>query len=285
MKQINKNLKQKCGVYIITNLVNSKKYIGSSKDLFTRLNKHRLELEKGTHVNKHLQSSFSKHGIDNFEYGILCVCEENVQYINEQYYIDIIKPEYNIAIDVINSTKTEEVKSKISNSIKNKYLENPDFNRKHKDNLYLYDVESWKLIKIGKLSELCNYLYNNSSSLKVYQIDSGLIKDKYVVCSKKFKFLEELKNFIYENVLKYKTSDNSLKYLIIESDDEIFYFRTTQKAVDFMKCSSASTLKKHSANTKENPYIIPNSVFKMYMSTSYIPIKINEAVLVEESLG
>ena len=30
MKQINKNLKQKCGVYIITNLVNSKKYIGSS---------------------------------------------------------------------------------------------------------------------------------------------------------------------------------------------------------------------------------------------------------------
>ena len=131
MKQINKNLKQKCGVYIITNVVNSKKYIGSSKDLFTRLNKHRLELEKGTHVNKHLQSSFSNPGIDNFEYGILCICEEDVQYINEQYYIDIIKPEYNIAIDVINSTKTEEVKSKISNSIKNKYLENPDFQLHH----------------------------------------------------------------------------------------------------------------------------------------------------------
>lgn len=53
--------------------------------------------------------------------------------------------------------------------------------------------------------------------------------------------------------------------------DERYYFKSTKKAADFMKCSSQHTLKKHANNTKENPYIIPNTNFKMYMSSEYIP--------------
>ena len=143
----------------------------------------------------------------------------------------------------------------------------------HKDLLYLYNIETWEYIKAGKLSELCNIIYSNSSSLKSAQINKGLIKDKFVVCSQLFKTNLELKNFVSKNILTYKTNDNSLKYLIIESDDDIHYFKTTQKAVNFMGCSSSSTLKKYNKRTKENPYIIPNTNFKMYMSDVFIEIK------------
>lgn len=283
MKQFNKNLAGECGVYIITNLVNGKRYIGSSRNLKERLIRHKWELDKGIHVNDYLQNAWNKYGEDSFEYGILCLCDNDKQFEQEQYYIDSINPEYNIQKNVLSGIKSEETKAKISIEVKNKYLENPDINRKYKDYLYVYDIKSWKLVKIGKLSELCNYFYNNSSSLKLAQVDNGLIKDKYVICSKKILYLEELQNFVYENILKYKTSNGSLRYLIIEKADKISYFRTTQKAVDYLGCSSSSTLKKHSGNTKDNPYIIPNTTYKMYMSNEYIPIKMNEAVLVEES--
>ena len=40
MKKINKNLKNKCGVYIITNLKNGKRYVGSSINIYDRLQSH-----------------------------------------------------------------------------------------------------------------------------------------------------------------------------------------------------------------------------------------------------
>lgn len=284
MKQINNNLAEKCGVYIITNIVNGKRYIGSSKNLKERLIRHKWELDKGIHVNNYLQNSWNKYGEDSFEYGILCLCDITSQFEFEQYYIDNINPEYNIQKDVLLSTKSEESKVKISAGVKNKYLNSPDVNRKYKEELYVYNILEWKLVKVGKLSELCSYFYNNSSSLKMSQIDNGIIKDKYVICSKKFSYIEELQNFVYENIIKYKTANGKLQYLIIEEPNKISYFRTTQKAVNYMQCSSASTLKKHSKNTKENPYNIPNTSYRMYMSDVYIPIKTKEAVPIEESL-
>ena len=40
MNNINTNLKNKCGVYIITNLKNGKRYVGSSKNIYNRLHDH-----------------------------------------------------------------------------------------------------------------------------------------------------------------------------------------------------------------------------------------------------
>ena len=56
---VNKVYKKKpviCGIYCIENLVNHKKYIGQSKDIFKRWRQHRSELNTNIHYNSHLQN-------------------------------------------------------------------------------------------------------------------------------------------------------------------------------------------------------------------------------------
>lgn len=83
------------GVYKITNLINGKFYIGSSKSLYKRLSEHFEKLKKGTHKNPHLQSSYLKYG-NVFKHEILKICKPNEIFEVEQYYLDLLKPEYNI---------------------------------------------------------------------------------------------------------------------------------------------------------------------------------------------
>lgn len=76
------------GIYKITNLVNNKVYIGSSKDINSRAKKHFNNLKYGIHINKHLQNAYYKYGKDNFKFEI--VKEVNVKILRraEQFYIN-----------------------------------------------------------------------------------------------------------------------------------------------------------------------------------------------------
>lgn len=59
------------GVYLITNKVNNKTYVGSSKDINRRIKTHKRELAEGSHNNRKLQKDYDKYGDENFEYTIL----------------------------------------------------------------------------------------------------------------------------------------------------------------------------------------------------------------------
>jgi group I intron endonuclease len=48
------------GVYMITNLVNNKVYIGSSTNIHKRIWRHKSVLKKNKHYNLHLQSAWSE---------------------------------------------------------------------------------------------------------------------------------------------------------------------------------------------------------------------------------
>ena len=76
------------GIYFIENIINGKKYIGSSNDLVYRNNKHFSELKCNHHRNKHLQSAYNKYGKANFKFIIVENCPINKLIIREQYYLD-----------------------------------------------------------------------------------------------------------------------------------------------------------------------------------------------------
>lgn len=83
----------KIGIYKITNLIDSKIYIGSTCDsLYKRLSTHRELLRKNKHTNKHLQRAFIKYTEANFSFDILEICltkEDTLK--REEFYINFLE--------------------------------------------------------------------------------------------------------------------------------------------------------------------------------------------------
>lgn len=89
------------GIYCIENLVNSKKYIGLSNDIYRRWSNHLCELEGNYHVNIHLQNAWNKYGKEQFIFYILEKCDESKLNSREQFWIeyyDTFKYGYNRTI-------------------------------------------------------------------------------------------------------------------------------------------------------------------------------------------
>lgn len=82
------------GVYKITNGANGKFYIGSSSNTVARFCSHRSLLNKGTHPNLKLQNAWNKYGPSSFTFETIEKCENVIE--REQYWIDTLKPWYNI---------------------------------------------------------------------------------------------------------------------------------------------------------------------------------------------
>lgn len=60
------------GIYLIKNIINNKVYVGQAVNILKRIRKHIDSLTNNKHINKHLQRSFNKYGIENFEYSVVC---------------------------------------------------------------------------------------------------------------------------------------------------------------------------------------------------------------------
>jgi len=99
MKSILSDNKGKSGVYLWTNKVNGKKYVGGSIALSRRLGTYFsinfLQTAQGKGASL-INRALLKYGYSNFSFSILEYCDKEMVIKREQYFIDLIKPEYNL---------------------------------------------------------------------------------------------------------------------------------------------------------------------------------------------
>ena len=116
--QIIKENRKKSGIYRWTNLINGKSYIGSSSNLGERFYRYySIEYLIAVLTRSSIYSSLLKNGYSNFKLEILEYCEKKYLLNREQYYIDKLKPDYNILKTTYSSLglkHTEEAKKKMS---------------------------------------------------------------------------------------------------------------------------------------------------------------------------
>lgn len=123
------------GIYYIKNLKNNKIYIGQSLNIERRIKRHIRELKNEYHHNKHLQKSFKKYGIDNFEFNVLEITDNLNE--REMYWIkyyNSINPlnGYNKTYGGDSEEPNDETKLKLSKAFKGKPK-----SEEHKKNLWM----------------------------------------------------------------------------------------------------------------------------------------------------
>ncbi len=94
--RILKENKGKSGIYCWVNKVYGSKYIGSSNNLYRRLLQYFNTKYLLKHENMVICRALLKHGYSNFDLEILEYCDTKDLVKREQYYIDLLNPEYNI---------------------------------------------------------------------------------------------------------------------------------------------------------------------------------------------
>jgi len=66
----------KSGIYLFTNTISQKHYVGKSVELGERKTTHLCALRSGYHHNRYLQAAWDKHGEAAFTYAVLQYCDE-----------------------------------------------------------------------------------------------------------------------------------------------------------------------------------------------------------------
>jgi group I intron endonuclease len=137
------------GIYRIKNLINSKCYYGSSKQIEKRFKKHKKQLKNNTHINCILQKAWNKYGEDNFLFEIVEECNLNILLEVEQKYLDL-QPEYNIGIkssggdNLTKNPNKDKIVKKMTESVIRRYDSMTDEEKKEKHSYPMELNPNWK---------------------------------------------------------------------------------------------------------------------------------------------
>lgn len=177
-------------VYIVTNKINGKQYVGyTTKSLEERRKIHLYK--SNSNSNKHyfylFKQAIRKYGIDNFNWEILerCssieeCCEKEIYFINK--YNTISPNGYNLTKGGNGGIASEVTKSKISNSVKKYWSSNKSLNilvKATKEDRSSWAKKSWEIKKQrGYIAP--TLIHKEESKLKMSLTKNSLNKLKWL---------------------------------------------------------------------------------------------------------
>ena len=250
MKKINTSV-----IYKITNILNGKTYVGSAVCFNRRQNEHKRLLKNNKHHSIKLQNSVNKYGLENFVFEILeKIDDKSTLIINEQKWIDLIKPEFNMTLiaglnSALGLKRSDETKKKISESLKGRKLSQEHINNikkvllgknlseKHKKNIGLGNKNSEKFINARKNPEYIDKTKNTRKKNGGYVVTdemkkaiSETLKNKNIQTAISIKIEKyDLNNNlleIYPSIIKAEINNElpkgSLNYNIVKKNKNIY---------------------------------------------------------------
>lgn len=233
------------GIYQILNKITNKSYIGSSINCVKRIGYHKSLLKYNKHNNTYLQNSYNKHNLNNFEFKIIEVCDENKLLEREQYYVNLLG-NYNITKEVIRNIPSEESKLKHSNTKKEMYKKG--LLSKTTKSILQYDLK-------GVFIKEWNSITEASKSLNIHVTTIIRVLDGTYKQGKGYLWRYS-ENKIIPNNINFKRKEinvtKSSKKVILTSEDEILEF-------DSIKLAAA-----HFNITRQNfiQYVVKDLKFK-----------------------
>ena len=136
----------KSGIYIITNEVNGKVYIGRTNNFWRRYHQYKYSFNTGKikHINQHFLNSMNKYGFENFSFRIVTKCTQKEALELELLYMYLFESYdktkgYNKRLDTDGGMiVSKETSNKISNRLKKEWA--TGVRSQHSEKL----KESWK---------------------------------------------------------------------------------------------------------------------------------------------
>lgn len=185
------------GIYKIQNTINGKFYIGSSLYIEKRFNLHRLLLNKNKHHSIILQRAWNKYKEHNFKFTIIKKCNKDNILKIEQYYINKLKPYYNVS------------KSAHSPMLGRKHSEKTKLKMKRRSfiggkNHHLYGTKWTKKLRKKILKSRVGYKHSEETKLKMSKTAKRIGSSKRLNSYRKFqmKKVKDSKGNIFKSMVE-----------------------------------------------------------------------------------
>ncbi len=202
------------GIYRILNNITGDYYIGSATSFYKRKSSHWTYLKTDTHFNRHLQRAVNRDGLDNFTFEVLEGCTRETLVQREQYFIDTLKPAYNIRL-VANSNVglefTVEHRLNLSKALKGKQRTQEQKDHQRRVKIGKTHTASTK----AKVSKIVNELKGNRVGDKIDR--EGILKLIDVLNTNTT--TKPLKTLCRENSINYRSA---LRFMHNQTWKELF---------------------------------------------------------------
>jgi group I intron endonuclease len=169
-------------IYIVTNLINNKRYIGQSLclDINTRWKQHTKQCKNS--LGRCLFAAYNKYGIENFKFKIICICfDEDCNKYEKEYikkYNTLVPNGYNLKDGGNNCKHHPETIKLISKKLKGRVCpEVSELTRKKrsenaKGNKNQNHGKPMSIEQKNKISESMKKMYEKRKNTHGYKVDS-----------------------------------------------------------------------------------------------------------------